>query len=220
MSENKTFQLAVVVSLIIHSVFFLGVPTIPFSPTKKSLDKLTITYYKLKKIVAEKKLVGKKPEPIIRKLPEIKKEEILAPPKPVAKNPKKVRKTVSQTTDPNAVNEKMFEKVIEEEKDSAKKAAYISYYKAVREKIKNQADKNYPRTRHLGKGEVFLSFVVTSSGELLQVKVVDNKSARNAMLREIAINSLRDASPFPSFPKGMSQYRITFNIIISFESSR
>ncbi|MBU4458129.1 MAG: TonB family protein [Candidatus Omnitrophica bacterium] len=219
MSENKTFQLAIVVSILAHSAFFLGVPNIPLAPSKKSLDKLTITYYKIKKTVEEKKLVEKKPEAVVSKLPEIKKEEILAPPKPVAEKPKNIRKKISQTTATEPIKEKRFEKVIEEEKDSARKAAYISYYKAVREKIKHHADKNYPRTRRLGEGEVFLSFVVASSGELLQVKVVDSKSEKNTMLREIAINSLRDASPFPSFPKGMSQYQITFNIIIFFESN-
>ena len=65
---------------------------------------------------------------------------------------------------------------------------------------------------------MFLSFVVASSGELLLVKVIDERSARSPTLRKIAINSVRDASPFPSFPKGMSQYQITFNVIISFES--
>jgi len=88
----------------------------------------------------------------------------------------------------------------------------------VREKIRRFADENYPGFRNLGKGEVYVSFVVTSSGELLQVRVVDDKSINNTVLRNIAVNSVRDASPFPTFPEGMGQYRITFNVIISFEN--
>jgi len=71
--------------------------------------------------------------------------------------------------------------------------------------------------RSTGQGEVFISFTVTSSGELLQVMIVDKRSIPDSLLRDIAINSIRDASPFPPFPQGMNQYQITFNVIISFE---
>lgn len=212
MSESKTFQIAVLVSVVVHSVFLISLPSIPFTPTKRSLEKLKITYYEVKK----------KAEPIVRKLPDIKKEEILKPLKPVSKEPKKVKSEEKEKglTSVKEVKEKEFEKVIAEEKDDARKATYISYYKAVREKIRQFADRNYPKNRVLGEGEVFLSFVVASSGELLRVRVVNERSSDNSLLRNIAINSIRDACPFPPFPKGMNQYQITFNVVISFELDR
>lgn len=191
----------------------------PFFPSRRSLESLKITYYKIEE-APKKKLVKKKAEPISKKLPEIKKEEILKPPRTVAKKSTKTRLQTRHVREVKKAKEKRFEAVVKEEEDAAKKATYISYYRAVREKIRQCADRNYPRRRGLGEGEVFLSFVVASSGELLQAIIVDRKSISNIMLRKIAINSIRDSSPFPPFPKGMSQYQITFNVIISFELNK
>lgn len=217
MTENKAFQLAVLASIIIHSVLFLGIQGMPFLPSKQPPNNIKVTYYKIKE-TPEKKVIARKVEPILKKLPDIKKEEILNPPKTIAKKAVKPKAESKPVITAKAAEEKIFEKVVEEEKDDAKRATYISYYHAVREKIRRYADRNYPRNRNLGRGEVFLSFVVASSGELLQVSVVDRKSLNNITLRKLAINSIRDASPFPPFPKGMGQYQITFNIAISFES--
>ena len=219
MAENKTLHLAVLVSILAHSVLFLSAPNIPFLPSKRSLGKLNITYYKIKEIVKKEKVATNR-EPIIRELPKITKEEILKPPKTAAKNLKEPQPTPRRTTSAENTKEKTFAKVVEVEQDDAKNATYISYYKAVREKIRQRADKNYPKNRKLAEGEVFLSFVVASSGELLQVKVVNEKSSQSRFLRNIAINSIRDASPFPAFPKGMRSYQITFNVIISFELNK
>lgn len=220
MSDNKTFQFALIVSVLFHSVFFLGLPHIPFTPSKRSLEKIEITYYKIKEPVQKKETIGRRPETIIEKLPDVKKQEILQPSKPVIEKPKEAVKPTRPTPEVIEAKEKTFEKVIEEEKDDAKKATYISYYRAVREKIRQYADQNYPTYRRLGEGEVFLSFVVASSGELLRVKVIDERSVDDSILRNIAINSIREASPFLPFPRGMSQHQITFNIIISFEFNK
>lgn len=220
MLENRIFQVSLLVSVLIHSVFFLGIPRMPFFPSRRSLESLKITYYRIKELPKKKTIPRKGAEPIARKLPEIKKEEILKPPRPAKKRTKKTEAKRRHVSAVEKAKEKKFETVIKEEQDDARKATYISYYRAVREKIRQYADRNYPRRRRLGAGEVFLSFVVASSGELLQVRVIDKGSTNDALLRNIAINSIRDASPFPSFPKGMGQYQITFNIIISFELNR
>ncbi|MFC1624111.1 energy transducer TonB [Candidatus Omnitrophota bacterium] len=220
MAENKIFQGAILVSTLFHFVFFLGLPRAPFTPSKRSLEKLKITYYEIKKIPKKEKITKKSMEPIIKKLPKIKKEEILAPPKAATKKETKPATRHVRRTVVTKGEEKKFEAVVEEEKDKAKRATYISYYRAVRERIRERVDANYLRNRNLGEGEIFLSFVVVSSGELIRARVIDERSTSNALLRNIAINSIRDASPFPPFPTGMSQYKITFNIIISFELSK
>ena len=217
MYDGKSFQIAVLISILIHSALFFSVPNLSFFPSKRSLENLKITYYKIKQEPKLKTVAKKKTEPIAEKLPEIKKEELLRPPKPAKEEVKKVERAASHVKPVEKKEEKKFEAVVKEEKDDAKKATYISYYRAVREKIKQYADGNYLRNRRLGEGEVFLSFVVASSGELLQVKVVTERSVDDPLLRNIGMNSIRDASPFSSFPKGMSQYQITFNVIIAFE---
>ena len=217
MYDGKSFKIAVLISILIHSALFFSVPNLSFFPSKRSLENLKITYYKIKQEPKLKTVAKKKTEPIAEKLPEIKKEELLRPPKPAKEEVKKVERAASHVKPVEKKEEKKFEAVVKEEKDDAKKATYISYYRAVREKIKQYADGNYLRNRRLGEGEVFLSFVVASSGELLQVKVVTERSVDDPLLRNIGMNSIRDASPFSSFPKGMSQYQITFNVIIAFE---
>ncbi len=218
MAENKSFQLAVLVSVLLHSILFIGLPQMPFLPSTRSLQTLEISYYKIKEM-PKKKTVAKKAKPIVKKLPKVTKEDILNP-RAAAKKARKAIKKPRQMTALEDAKEKTFAKVVEEEQDDAKKATYISYYRAVREKIREWADRNYPKNKKLAEGEVFLSFIVASSGELLQVMVVDEKSVSSRFLRNIAINSIRDASPFPSFPKGMEYYQITFNVIISFELNK
>ena len=220
MTENKTFHIAFLVSVLIHSIFFLGLPRMSFFPSRRSLENLKITYYKVREIPEDKKISSKESEPIVKELPEIKKEEILRPPGALTKETEDTETQPKRVTAFKPAKQKKFETMLEEEQSDAKKATYISYYRAVREKIRQHADENYPKNRNLGEGEVFLSFVVASNGELLRVRVINEKSTNDISLRNIAIGSVRDASPFPPFPRGMSQYQITFNVIILFELNK
>jgi TonB family protein len=219
MNENRSFHVALLFSILVHSVFFTGVPRMPFLPSRKATEQLKITYYKIKK-EPKKEAVSKKSPPILEKLPEIKKEEILKKPKAPAKAKVQTGPSSRRVIAIKKQKEKRFETVVKEEQDEVKRATYISYYRAVREKIRQHADRNYPKRRSLEEGEVHLFFVVSSSGELLQVAVLDKKSVPDSLLRSIAINSVKDASPFPIFPKGMRQYQLTFNVVISFELNR
>ena len=238
MNEYKPFQLAVLISLLLHFAVFLSAPYAGVLPKREFLQPVKVAYFKIKE--APKKVIGQKPElqlpaPMApESLPEIRKEDIANPapvvkpePKPAPKQEqvKKEEPTVETigAHSSGAITEAKgdkFETVVNNEKDSGKKAAYIGYYRSVREKIRYFADKNYIKEGSASQGEVFLSFVVTSSGELLHIMVIDARSANDALLRSIAINSIRDAGPFPAFPQGMNQYQITFNVVISFELNK
>jgi outer membrane biosynthesis protein TonB len=91
--------------------------------------------------------------------------------------------------------------------------SYVSYYQIVREKIKRSAYQNYMRTDI---GEVFLSFVITKNGLLKAVNLSDEKSSESIYLREIAMRSIKEASPFPIFPAELEYPELSFNVIISF----
>ncbi|MFH1783058.1 MAG: TonB family protein [Candidatus Omnitrophota bacterium] len=229
MSENKPFKIALLVSALIHSIFFISYPGIRLLAPKYTPRDLKITYCKVKE-VPEKKLIGIKPtekkiplkgikptQP--EKMPEVKKEDILKKSEPVEAKKEIPKPKVKPVSKVEVVKEVKFEEVIEEEKDDAKKATYISYYRSVRERISYFATINYPSYNLIHDGEVFLTFVVASNGELLRVSVVDERSTDNQYLRKIALDSIRDASPFPIFPEGLNQYQITFNVIISFEEN-
>jgi len=93
--------------------------------------------------------------------------------------------------------------------------AYISYYQVIREKIRRAAYQNYSYTQT---GEVYLSFMISREGLLKAMRIVEERSVNNAYLQEIAVRSLKDAAPFPDFPKDLRDYpQLSFNIVISFE---
>jgi len=238
MYENKSLQLAFLISILLHFAVFLSAPYTGVLPKKEPLKPIKVAYFKIKE--EPKKVIGQKPElqmlPLMapESLPEVRKEDI-ANPLPVfeplpqtAPKQEQVKKeeptveTIGGQGSGAIIEGKgdKFEAVVSNEKNSSRKAAYIGYYRSVREKIRYYADRNYIKEGSASQGEVFLSFVVTSSGELLHIMVIDARSADDALLRSIAINSIRDASPFPAFPQGMNQYQITFNVVISFELNK
>ncbi|MCX5668869.1 MAG: energy transducer TonB [Candidatus Omnitrophica bacterium] len=92
--------------------------------------------------------------------------------------------------------------------------SYISYYQIVREKIRRSAYQNYT---HNETGEVYISFIISNDGYIKDVRLAEEKTKANDYLKNIALKSIRDASPFPNFPKELDYPQLSFNIIISFE---
>jgi TonB family protein len=92
--------------------------------------------------------------------------------------------------------------------------SYINYYQIVREKIRRSAYRNY---MHNETGEVYLSFIISNDGLIRDVRLAEEKTIVNDYLKNIALRSIRDASPFPNFPKELDYPQLSFNIIISFE---
>jgi TonB family protein len=93
--------------------------------------------------------------------------------------------------------------------------AYISYSQITREKIKRCAYQYYTSQ---DTGEVFLSFVISADGSLIDAKIIEDKSTPNAYLKEIAVKSLKGAAKFPVFPKDLDYPELSFNVIISFQA--
>ncbi|MDD4979940.1 MAG: hypothetical protein PHC54_01520 [Candidatus Omnitrophica bacterium] len=92
--------------------------------------------------------------------------------------------------------------------------SYITYYQMVREKIRRSAYQNYSRVEV---GEVYLSFVILSDGSLKETRLLQEKSSPIPYLREIALRSVKESSPFANFPKELDYPQLSFNVIISFE---
>jgi TonB family protein len=92
--------------------------------------------------------------------------------------------------------------------------SYISYYQIVREKIRRSAYQNYT---HNETGDVYVSFIISNDGYIRDVRLVEEKTTANDYLKNVALRSVRDASPFPNFPKELDYPQLSFNIIISFE---
>ncbi|MDO8662736.1 MAG: TonB family protein [Candidatus Omnitrophota bacterium] len=91
--------------------------------------------------------------------------------------------------------------------------SYIIYYQDVYEKIRRSAYQNYSGSQT---GEVCVTFTISSAGYLTDVRLVEERSKASNSLKDIALASVKNASPFPNFPKEVDYSQLSFNIIIFF----
>ena len=98
---------------------------------------------------------------------------------------------------------------------------YLTYNDDMRETIsRNIKQRAYTYVNHpdFEVGEVYLTFVLASSGMLKQVKIIEDKTFANGYLRNVALRSIKESNPFPPFPKGFDYPEFTFNLMISFQN--
>lgn len=93
---------------------------------------------------------------------------------------------------------------------------YLSYNDTIRAQIRSRA---YVFINHPDfiSGKVYITFVLTSQGILKDIKIKESKTIANSFLKQISLRSVREAAPFPPFPKGFDYPEFTFNIMISYE---
>lgn len=219
MFSNKVFQIALLASIITHGVILFQNINLPSFSTKQKEEKLEIRY------IEQPKKPKEAPKPIRPK------KELLSvkrPPPPFIdidkentfKKDKKVGLPDSAPlikpafTKPDIIEIKKEITLPPVDIDKIKNTSYLSYYQIVREKIKRTAYQNYTRTEV---GEVYLTFVISKDGYLRDIRLIEDKSSSNPFLRDIALRSIKQASPFPNFPKELDYLQLSFNVIISFE---
>jgi periplasmic protein TonB len=93
---------------------------------------------------------------------------------------------------------------------------YLTYNQSIRQKIMQRAYR-YIDNPHFQSGGVYLTFILARTGELREINIIENKTNANDYLRQVAIRSVREASPFAPFPQDLRYPELTFNVIISFE---
>lgn len=163
-------------------------------------------------------------EPFLKIPPKITLNKIIPPPFVNSENMLKADKTAAALPTPAfskpafvkpdiiAIKKKITLPPVKTEKFD--NPTYMSYYQIVREKIKRAAYQNYARD---DTGEVYLSFIISSDGYLKEVQLIEEKSSPIPYLKEIALRSIKDASPFPNFPKELDYPYLSFNVVVSFE---
>ncbi|MDP8265542.1 MAG: hypothetical protein P9M07_01205 [Candidatus Aceula meridiana] len=100
------------------------------------------------------------------------------------------------------------------EAQQIKNPLYLDYYKEVRSSIRERAYVNY---QQFDSGEVYLAFIVEASGELKQIRIIEERTKANQYLRRVSVQSVKEASPFPPFPEELKYPELSFNVVISFE---
>jgi len=222
---NKTLRVAFLISISIHLALIFQGFTFSSLLVKNKPKKIEVSYIKNPR--EAKKVSGsnsRKSEPLLdmsakigidKKIPPpfINKDESLKPVKQV------IRKDFSfskpDLIKPEAIAMKRrisLPPVIDMTK--IENPSYISYYQIVREKIRRAAYQNYSSSET---GEAYITFIISNEGYLKEVNLVEDKSSASPRLREIALNSVTNASPFPKFPKELDYPRLSFNVVISFE---
>lgn len=92
---------------------------------------------------------------------------------------------------------------------------YVDYYQTIREMIRRSLIKNY--SSYYREGGVRVVFTVSRTGACDSVEIDGAKSSNDAMLRKIAIDSVRGASPYPQFPKEFNLPVLSFDLQITFK---
>lgn len=230
MLSNKIFNFTILISIIFHvAVLTQTLNLNTASLNKKEID-LKTDYVKEQLILKEKadpsgikkqiplktalKIAGhrKNPPPFIdlESTFKISQDKMLK--NPVLSKPVFIKPDINKP-DIIAVRKKISLPAIPLDIQKINNQYYMTYYQTVREKIKRAAYQNYI---HIDTGEVYMSFVISSDGSLKDAKIHEEKSQGSLYLKETALKSVSEASPFPPFPKELDYPQLTFNVIISF----
>jgi len=221
---DRTFQIALLISLVAHAVIFINGAGFDIFHKEKTAEKMEISYIQepapkknpIKVKEAQKEIPVKIPPQINpdKKIPPpfIEKSNSLTKPNTEGLSGPLFNKPEFPKPDVIAIKKKVTLPAIDV--DKINNPSYLSYYQIVREKIRRAAYQSYTRTET---GEVYLTFVIGNNGFLKDVRLVEEKSSRDLYLKEIALRSIRDASPFPPFSKELDYPQLSFNVVISFE---
>ncbi|MBI4708547.1 MAG: TonB family protein [Candidatus Omnitrophica bacterium] len=216
MLKNKLFLIALSVSLIIHALILLQNSGFRLFEFNKNKEIPEVSYVKTKKEPEkERRDLGRKKEPLLdltkltvkRKIPipSITKEEINLE-----------KPAIAKTAEITAIKKKVSLSFNKTELQKNATPAYISYEQTIREIIRRVGN----ASGYLGEenGQVTVSFVVSSSGQLRDFRIADESLSSDDYLKRTALRILKDASPFPPFPKELGDEDVSFNLTIIFEA--
>lgn len=218
MVKDRIFTTALFISLGVHTVFLFNLPLTNrvFLKNVRPYNKLEVTYYNIKEPAKLLSAISPKNLPIDpvdnfnKKFGLPSKKQTASKKEPILEQKKKIESTsvIRETFNvPKAV-------VTDLKSDLKNKAGYDNYYRIVREKIRRAALLNRPAD--FQEGSTYLAFSVKKDGSLEGLKIISSKTIASAILKEAALKSVRDASPFPPLPNELNQDSIHFSVIISF----
>jgi TonB family protein len=212
MKDFRLLQGAILVSLSMHALIIFGGNLLPYFKVLNEEKQIKVSYIKIEH--KPKKL----PNPLEEKIPKRSPPPFIDP-KDIRKDNniqklKELKFDKPELIEPEVVALKKIIKMPAIELAKIDNPSYISYYQIVREKIRRSAYRNYAKNET---GEIYLVFIITNDGLLKQARLVEEKSSKSPYLKNVALSSIKDASPFPNFPKELDYEELSFNVAISFE---
>ena len=223
MFSNRVFLTAILISAAVHGVILFQPSNLTLfsrgkqdknveisylkAPQEKETKSFTVKNPLLLRTAAKQKTQSSAPPPYIDKVAMFRQDrDASGLPRPSFSKP------VLVSPDIIAVKKRIVIPPIDIKKIN--NPIYVSYYQTVREKIRHSAYNNFAQAEE---GEVYLTFTVSSDGYIRDIRLVEEKSSPNPYLRKVGFASIKQASPFPNFPKELDYPQLTFNVIISFE---
>lgn len=233
--EKKFFLTGLMLSFLVHvaAIGFLSLSQARLSLFKKSSKSIEITYQRMKPVTHKNKEIVVKDLKVSKSLKSQKKQKVKVLSRENnmfsiigdrIKDISKLRGNLlsSQKKNPTIATLNVGRKITLPPMGTTKisNPKYITYNDDMRAVISRNIKKRaytYVNHKDFEAGKVYLTFVLSSGGKLKQLQIIDSKTSANEYLRNVAIKSIRESSPFPPFPMGFNYPEFTFNLLISFQ---
>ena len=92
----------------------------------------------------------------------------------------------------------------------------LSYFSAIREQIQRTANNQTWVHDQTDEGLIFVTFLLSASGAVQEIRVAADRSASSLMLRDVAVRIVRAAAPFPPFPPSLAEPSKTIVVPLEF----
>lgn len=227
--ENKLFYCGLTASFAIHllTILYFSVATAGVKIFPKPLKPVEVTYQIVKKEPAPRKDTSSRDVRVIKQKLPAQDIKVFSKTSEGASSIANDVRDISKLTQRLDLDKKKIPTIqtldldrrvvipfLESEKITNPR--YLDYNEDIRQRIKQTAY-SYVDHPDFASGEVYLTFVLASSGVLRNVKVIASRTSANRYLQEIGVRSIENSAPFPSFPHELDYPELTFNVIISFE---
>ncbi len=227
--KDRLFYFGFFLSCVVHLAVIRNMAANPAVPTPKRSQTLEVTYQRVKsastkkeptpppkaEVIKEKKVVKPKNIKLLKRSQEqfaVFDKEV----KDISKFAKKVSldKKLTPKIKTLDLDRKMSVDLFRSEKIT--NPNYVSYSETTLQRIRRKAFENIDPDV-LEEGQVYITFVLNSSGGLQKVQIIEEKTKASEYLRQVGIRSVKESAPFTNFPKGLSYPELTFSIGISFK---
>lgn len=222
MLRDVPFKVCIIISAFIHTViiypwpFFLRL----ISKPEISFPKIELTYFKegpikdalvkeIEPITSVKRGTGKKN----LKMANLKDLEINLKDTSESEIEQKID-TLKESASRIFKNNNRNEKAVTDETASTDGAIHDNYFLKVRDKIKSILEKN--AKSFMREGDVYVRFIINRDGVLKNLTLYKSTGKDVRPLETIAIESIKQASPFPPFDVKMKEAELPFNLPIRF----
>ena len=229
MHTEKIFKVSLAASFAMHAVILFQNPNLSLFSFQRKEPSVELRYIPAPKNEAKapkKTITIQKNDPFLKLPPKVSmdpvspapyqnRDKLLAPQKMITSQTRLAKPSLIKP-DIITIKKRISLPSVKPTEDATKisNPSYINYYQMVREKIRRAAYQNYTHNRT---GEVYITFLVANDGHIKEVRLIEERSSAEAYLKDIGLRSIRDASPFPNFPKELDYAELSFNVIISFE---